>query len=341
MQHRNEACLEEQLATGLQEGDESATDDLMPRMPEPLQHGGVHADNGAVELCREIAAWRVLVEILEGLLELGVRGTSLRTSHDRYARIAADNSSGSERFGIWPAASRSTSVLPEIFSCTKRPTGAGETMSLELCRIRVGFVTELKSSRLSDRNVTLAKWRAKFGSVLQKFSVNSSAQLWPIGVAHEQRSHGRRPAEVIRIQFVEQGMNIVVLESALVLPRVDVFRRRPDEYQGSETGPISDRRKNADHGTDRVPDIHGVRQFQGVHDLDNVVGIPVKGVVLCEVVRFRIGVTRPDVVEQDHFVISCEGGCDVTPHALAAAESVGKDHGATVGIAGDCDVIAA
>ena len=88
--------------------------------------------------------------------------------------IAATVSSGALRFGQWPVA-----VEPHQPAVRQLPVdvlahASGAMASSEHCRTSLGVRTRGRSARLSDRNVTRAKWRAISGSVRQKLLVSSS-----------------------------------------------------------------------------------------------------------------------------------------------------------------------
>ena len=90
------------------------------------------------------------------------------------SRIAATTSSGPARMGMCPVVSSSVKVLAGISRCTYWPTSRGAIASSVHCRTSVGTVTAARSLRLSERNVTCAKWRAMSGSVRQKLAVSRS-----------------------------------------------------------------------------------------------------------------------------------------------------------------------
>ena len=72
-QDRQVARLGEDLAATGQQLGEGPTDQIGGGVARPLEEGAVDAHDGAVSRLRHVAARRVLVEVLEGGLELGHR----------------------------------------------------------------------------------------------------------------------------------------------------------------------------------------------------------------------------------------------------------------------------
>jgi hypothetical protein len=64
-----------------------------------------------------------------------------------------------------------------MWSRTYSPTAFGAIASSEHWTMSVGTVIRSRSARLSEKNVTRAKWRAISGSARQKLAV-SSAPRW-------------------------------------------------------------------------------------------------------------------------------------------------------------------
>src|SRR5687767_7751870 len=107
----------------------------------------------------------MLVELLRALVQQQVdrRSGVIRDAHGRdsmKARISSMVSSGALRFGQWPVAFITTSRLPGRWRCTYSPTAMGAITSSEHCNTSDGVSTQRRSSRLSDKKVTRAKWDA-------------------------------------------------------------------------------------------------------------------------------------------------------------------------------------
>src|SRR4051812_47128512 len=84
------------------------------------------------------------------------------------------------------------------------------------------------------------------------------AELRPVGIAHDDGRHGARPAKMIRIQEVEQSLDVRTLEAAPVALLVEVARRRADQYERLEPIRLGLRREHADHCADGMPNENGL-----------------------------------------------------------------------------------
>lgn len=82
---------------------------------------------------------------------------------------------GALRWGQWPVASISTSVLSGTSRATYSPTTCGAMTSSAHWSTRVGALILPSTGRASLRKVVRAKTRATSGSMRQKASVSS----WP------------------------------------------------------------------------------------------------------------------------------------------------------------------
>ena len=165
------------------------------------------------------------------------------------------------------------------------------------------------------------------------------AQFGAIRISHDDRRHGARPAEVVRIERVEQSLDVDPLESADVGVVVDVPRGRSDEDQLAEARRVTVRREDADHAAHRMPHEDHVVQVEGFEDLQQVLRVPVERVVLAPVVCRDVGVAGADVIEEHDLVVFLEFGRDEAPRLETAAEAVGEDHRATVGVAAHENVV--
>src|SRR5207248_10117424 len=159
-------------------------DQLRTLVASQVQEGLVHLDDHSVRSGGQVAARRPVVELIgivvaQGLVKGFERLVSARCHRDAGAdprtkcSMAAAVSSGADRLGQCPVACSSTIDAFGILSRTNSPTDTGAMTSLAHCRTSVGVATACRSSRLSERKVTLAKRRAKDGSVRQKLSVSS------------------------------------------------------------------------------------------------------------------------------------------------------------------------
>jgi hypothetical protein len=166
------------------------------------------------------------------------------------------------------------------------------------------------------------------------------AELRPVGVAHDHRRHRRRPAEVVGVEGVEQVVDVLLPEPAVVVAIVDVARRGTDEHEGAEAGGIAVGGEHADHRADRVSDEDNVVQVELLDDVEHVFGVTVEGVVLAAVVCTQVRPTGTDQVEQHHVMVGEEVGYDVPPRLLAAAEAMGEDDRAAGGVPQDGNVVA-
>ena len=120
-----------------------------------------------------------------------------------------------------------------------------------------------------------------------------------------------------------------------VLVVVDVARRRADEDERPEPGPIPGLGEDADGRRHGVPDIDHVAEVEGFEDLEDVVGVAVQRVVLDGIVGREVGAARTHQVEEHHAMVVLEPRCHRSPHLLAAAEAMHEHDGAAGGIPRD------
>jgi len=135
-------------------------------------------------------------------------------------------------------------------------------------------------------------------------------------------SHGRRPAEVVALERVQQLVDVSALEAAEVVNVVEVARGRADEHQCREQLGHGDRGGHPDHRRNGVPNEDDVTQSELVTDLHHVIGVAVQRGIAVRVVRGEIRVAGADVVEQGDAMIIYEVRDQAPPHALVAAEPV-------------------
>ena len=167
------------------------------------------------------------------------------------------------------------------------------------------------------------------------------AELGPVLVAHDHRRHRARPAEVVAGQRLQQPVDVLAREAALVPVVVDVARRRADHDQPREALRLGDGGQRADHRADRVADEDRTVDVQRTQDRQDVLGVAVQRPVALGIEGRVVGMAVADVVEQDHAVLVGKRRPDEAPHVLITAEAVGEDDRRTVGPAVDGDVVAA
>jgi hypothetical protein len=187
-EQRREVGLVVQLAAdGEQVGEVPAADEFVPGVPEPAQQRGVDLGDLAVQQRGQVAARRVLVQVLGAVLEQRGEGRIARRRRratagarsSRWSRPIVDRERPDRREGRGRGAQMRAVTgrrqrdqgAAGIWACTYAPTSSGAITSLAHCRISVGTVTRARSARLSDRNVVRAKTRAACGSVRQKLLV--------------------------------------------------------------------------------------------------------------------------------------------------------------------------
>lgn len=151
-------------------------------------------------------------------------------------------------------------------------------------------------------------------------------ELRPLGVAHDRRGHGARPAEMIAVEELEQLLDLVAGEAADIIAVVDVARRGADEHQRVEQLGRRLRREDADHRAYRMPDENASGHARRSGDLDDVVRITLERAVTRRIVSGRLGAAGPGMVEQERLEPVLEGRSDEPPHILVAAEAVGEHH---------------
>jgi hypothetical protein len=151
-----------------------------------------------------------------------------------------------------------------------------------------------------------------------------------VGVAHDGRRHGARPAEIVAVQRVEQPLDVLRRESSDVVAVVDVARRRPDQDQPFEALGLHVRREHADHRADRVPDVDDVLELERLDDVEHVAGVAVERRVPRRIEGRAVRAPVADVVEEHHAVLVGEFRPHVAPHVLVAPEAVAEDHRRTV-----------
>ena len=174
-------------------------------------------------------------------------------------------------------------------------------------------------------NVARAKRLAITGSVRQKLSASSSASSRAIGVAHDDRCHRLRPAEVVASSDVEQLVDVGPAEPADVVDVVDVARRRADQHQLGEPVGLPVGGEHADHRGDRVADEHDVVEVEGLADLQDVGGVAVESSVAIRVVRRQVRTAGPDVIEAHRPEVG-ERRRDEAPHLLVTPVAVSEHH---------------
>src|SRR5829696_2284056 len=152
-------------------------------------------------------------------------------------------------------------------------------------------------------------------------------ELRPLRVPHDHRSHGARPAEMVRVQEVEQPLNILALEATDIVAFVDVAGRRPDQDEPVEQLRPADRREDADHRAYRMADKDRTLNPELVADLHQVAGIAVECRIFLRAENRGVGAPMPDMVEEYKPVVFLERRGHETPHVLIAAIAVREDHG--------------
>src|SRR6476659_6189152 len=116
----------------------------------PDQEGPIDPIDTSVRIGGQVAAWRVLKQILQAVRRATVGG------HQTKASMAAMTSPGADKLGQWPVALRTTNSLFGIWACTYSPTERGAMASSEHCITRVRTSTRGRSARLSLLAATVA-----------------------------------------------------------------------------------------------------------------------------------------------------------------------------------------
>ena len=169
------------------------------------------------------------------------------------------------------------------------------------------------------------------------------AQLRPVGVAHDDRSHRAGPAEIVAVERLEQTIDVCAGEAPDVVAVVDVARGRADQHEPAEPLRLLAGREDPDHRAHGVAHEDDVLEVKGTADLQDVVGVAPQVGVSVRVERRQVGPAGSHVVEEDDPMGVLEGRGDEAPHVLVAAEPVREQHGRAVGparhdhvVAGEC-----
>ena len=201
------------------------------RADTPVQStkGLVDSRDGPVRQRRQVPARRVVVEVLDALLEQRVvarrgthRGAVTALPGARNPWIAAIVSAGALRFGQWPVAFMLHEPLPGIWRWTYSPTACGAITSSAHCRISVG-----RSNGGEVRPVVGEERHA--GEMRRDRRDPCGRSCWSApppssgrsGVAHDHRRHRARPAEIVAVQRLEQPVDVGAREPADVVVVVD------------------------------------------------------------------------------------------------------------------------
>ena len=137
----------------------------------------------------------------------------------------------------------------------------------------------------------------------------------------------------------KQTVDVAALEAADIAVVVDVARRRSDEDEPSEPIGLAVGREHADHAAHRVSDEDDVVQVERMDDVEDVLRVALERSIAVVIVLRLVGLSGADIVEEDDAIVVLEGGDDVPPHVLIAAEAMSEQHGPGT-LAGDADVVA-
>ena len=147
------------------------------------------------------------------------------------------------------------------------------------------------------------------------------------------------PGQVVIIDQLEQLFDVFRIKTTDVIAIVDIAGRRADHHLGGETLGALDRRQQADHGADRVPDENHLAFRIEFDNLKHVFGVAVQVGVFIAVVRRQVGTTVAGQVEQDDLVTPAIRWVDETPHGLVAAIAM-NEHDRVFPIAVTMDIVA-
>jgi hypothetical protein len=154
------------------------------------------------------------------------------------------------------------------------------------------------------------------------------AQFRAPGVAHDHGCHGARPSQEVRVEHVEQTVDVRPLEATDVVAFVHVTRRRAHHHETAEAARILAPRDCADHRADGMTDEHRIVNRQRLADVQDVVRVALECCVPRAIERRRVRLAMAHVVEQHEAKIIFERRYQVPPHALVATETVRQQHGA-------------
>ena len=126
------------------------------------------------------------------------------------------------------------------------------------------------------------------------------AKLRPVGIAHDHRGHGGRPAHVIVGEELQEFGDLLFLEATDVVFVIDIARRRPHHDEALEHPRRLERREQADHRTDRMADEDRILEAEFVADLDHVVRVArERSSIFAEFVGLQVRPARANMVEKD------------------------------------------
>lgn len=149
-------------------------------------------------------------------------------------------------------------------------------------------------------------------------------QVGTIRVAHDDRRHRLRPAEVVRLDGLQEFVDISLGEASVIVAVVDIARRRRHHDEFGETARVVDDGQGADHRRHRMADEHHVVQVEFTHDIEHVGRVPGQRRVSFGVPCRGVGGSRPDMVHQHDPEIGFQALDDGPPQLLVAAESMGQ-----------------
>jgi hypothetical protein len=107
---------------------------------------------------------------------------------------------------------------------------------------------------------------------------------------------------------------------------IDVARRGTNEDKAFEHARRPDRGEHSDHRADGVADENAALYAKLLSDLDEVLGITVKGCVLLRIIGRKIGSAGAHVIVKNREIVGLKRRCNKAPHVLIAAKAVSKDH---------------
>ena len=123
------------------------------------------------------------------------------------------------RIGMWPVVGAAWRiVLSGIASCTYCPTSTGAIASSVHCMTSVGTVTRARSLAVVGEERDVREVPRDFGIGAAEALGESLTQLRTIRVAHDHRGAIGGPTEIVRIQSVEEGLDVDRLETAAYSP---------------------------------------------------------------------------------------------------------------------------